>query len=127
MISVIYSLHKKKNFDASRLSLSRAEWMVENLKESSMKTPAYEYEDEAQQFLAEIACLPLSLRPKGQLYHVERKIAEALGGLTAGKPLDFTYEEDVWKGYKQIGIVIADERMIFSLKCCARFLAQEIE
>ncbi len=84
-----------------------------------MEKPEYEYEDEAQQFLSEIASLPLSLRPKGQLYHVERKIAEASGGLIAEKPLDFTYEDGVWKGYKQIGIVIADERMIFSLKCCA--------
>ena len=100
---------------------------LKNLKEFSMEKPGYEYEDEAQQFLAEIACLPVSLRPKGQLYYVARKIAEASGGLIAGKPLDFTYEVGEWQGYKQIGIIIADERIIFSLKCCERILAQEIE
>jgi hypothetical protein len=72
------------------------------------------------------AGLPTSLRPRGQLYHVERTIAEASGGLKAGKPLDFTYEEGVWKRYKQIGIVIADEWVIFSLKCCERVVAQEL-
>ncbi len=100
--------------------------MSENLKEFSRKESGYDYEDEAQQFLAEIAGLPTSLRPRGQLYHVERTIAEASGGLKAGKPLDFTYEEGVWKGYKQIGIVIADEWVIFSLKCCERVVAQEL-
>ena len=100
--------------------------MSEELKESSMKESGYDYEYEAQQFLAEIDGLPTSLRPKGQLYHVERTIAEALGGLKAGKPLDFTYEEGVWKGYRQIGIIIADEQVIFSLKCCERVVEREI-
>src|SRR6266702_4783780 len=76
--------------------------------------PGYDYENEAQQFIAEIECLPTSMRPKGQLYHVERTIAEASGGLKSGKPLDFTHKEGVWKGYKQIGIVTADEHVIFS-------------
>ena len=101
--------------------------MSENLKESSMEESGYDYEYEAQQFLVEIAGLPTSLRPQGQLYHVERTIAEASGGLKSGKPLDFTYQEGIWKGYKQIGIVIADERVIFSLKCCERVVGQEIE
>lgn len=96
--------------------------MSENVKE-----PVYDYEYEAQQFLTEIESFLTSLRPKGQLYHVECTIAESLGGLKAGKPLDFTYEDGVWKGYKQIGIIVADERVIFSLKCCEKVVAQEME
>ena len=100
--------------------------MFENLKESGRKEPGYDYEYEAQQFLAEIAALPTSLRPQRQLSHVERTIAEAVGGLKARKPLDFTYETGVWKGYKQIDIIVADEQVIFSLKCCERVVAQEL-
>ena len=100
--------------------------MSENLKEFGRKETGYDYEYEAQQFLAEIAALPTSLRPQRQLSHVERTIAEAVGGLRAGKPLDFTYETGVWKGYKQISIIVADEQVIFSLKCCERVVAQEL-
>ena len=100
--------------------------MSENLKAFSRKEPRYDYEYEAQQFLAEIAGLPTSLRPQRQLSHVERTIAEASGGLKAGKPVDFTYETGVWKGYKQIGMIVADEQVIFSLKCCERVIAQEL-
>jgi hypothetical protein len=101
--------------------------MPENLEEFGTKESGYNYEYEAQQFLAEIACLPTSLRPRRQLYHVERTIAEASGGLMSGNPVDFTYEDGEWKGYKQIGIITADEHVIFSLKCCERVVAEEME
>lgn len=101
--------------------------MPENLEKFGTEESGYDYEFEAQGFLAEIARLPTSLRPKRQLSHIERTIAKASGGLKVGKPLDFTYEDGVWRGYKQIGIITADEHVIFSLKCCARIVEQEME
>ena len=92
-----------------------------------MKEQGYDYELEAQNFIAEIKDLPTSLRPQGQLAHLERIIAEASGGLKVGKPLDFTYEDGEWKGYRQIGTVTVNEQVIFFLICCQKALTQEME
>lgn len=92
-----------------------------------MKEYEYDYEQEALRYVAEIKELPTSLRPQTQLMRLERIIAEACGGLQAGTPLDFTYEDGEWKGYRQIGIITVDEHMIFLLKCCQKALVQEMQ